>query len=284
MGIEEKYFMELRPGALADPWAGPPVTAEQWSADIRRLLEKIETTKVGRILLESIQRYRRWVLIQPFWWVNFKAKNPCNSSATLVYVKAQGRWIYSVVKISPERYAAGSACAVHAMRSGGAIAEPHEILFHELVHAYRHVAESPVKLSLGGGLKGHTDFEEFIAVLVTNIYASANGKKVLRRDHRGHKALQDRFEDSFRFFELSRMAYPLVDEFCRTNSVFCLLLSTVKAPFNPIRAYYEDTNRARRHSDSARAARRDGGDMSVILQRMMWDIWGREVTGIKAEF
>jgi len=152
------------------------------------------------------------------------------------------------------------------------------------VHAYRHVSESPVKLRLGGGLKGHTDFEEFIAVLVTNIYASCNGKKVLRRDHRQHKVLPDRFEDSFRFFELSRMAYPLVDEFCRTNPEFCLLLSTVKTPFNPIRAYYEDTNRARRFSDGARAAQRDDGDVTVIVQRMMWDLWGREVTGVKATF
>src|SRR5262249_53425930 len=143
-------------------------------------------------------------------------------------------------------------------RQGGATSEPHETLFHELVHALRQVWRTRWTDATFGGLTDQTDVEEFIAVLVTNIYASANGKKILRAAHVSHKPLDTSFADSFGVFQLSRMTVPLVEYFCTANKGFCDDLAKVDACFNPIRAFKQDPEKARRYAHNARARSRDG--------------------------
>ena len=124
---------------------------------------------------------------------------------------------------------------------------------------------------LQGGLREHKDGEEFIAILVTNIYASCNGKTVLRGAHRGRGALPDEFEDSFRFFEISEQAYTLVEQFYAANKEFCDLLKSIKAPFNPIWAYSHDATKAKKLSESARAKDRDArADFLTTLENALW--------------
>jgi hypothetical protein len=106
-------------------------------------------------------------------------------------------------------------------------------------------------------LKDFKDFEEFIAVLVTNIYASANGKKALRASYRDHGVLDRHFDSSFEFFQISGLAFPLISNFRDANKEFCKRLAKVKAPFNPIRAFFADADKVRKLSEGTGAATRD---------------------------
>lgn len=273
MEIEEKYWFWLVPTNLADPSLRPPISAEQWTANVRRLLRKMEATDVGGLLLAFFQWNGRWVKIAPYWEHGVHLPNPCNANTTArAPHKDGGRWYYSVVLISPERYAAGTPCAERRKREGGATVEDHETLFHELVHAMRHVAQEwsepePLK----GGLREHSNFEELIAVLLTNIYASSNGKTVLRSGHRGHRPLPDELNDSFKFFQISAKAYDLVGKFYWAHEPFCKLLAKVDTPFNPIRAYHQDPAKARQLSQSARAADRDArAETLTLLEGAFW--------------
>jgi hypothetical protein len=197
--------------------------------------------------------------------------NPCNADTNLAPTTISGgRAFGSVLRISPERYADGTACTKRRKSKGGAVTEDHETLFHELVHALRQVTRTGGKKApLNGGLRDHDNFEEFIAVLVTNIYASANGKTGLRGGHRGYRPLPGALEDSFGFFEISTLSFPLIEHFCDVNESFCKPLSEVEATFNPIAAFYQDAAKARRLSEGAKAKERDAhGDALRLLENI----------------
>jgi hypothetical protein len=185
---------------------------------------------------------------------------PCNAvTGDALANNAGDPRVGAIVRISPERWAEGAACAVRDKARGAVVAEAHEILFHELVHAFRYVskahADRPVPLA--GGLVRHSNPEEFIAVLVANIYASANGKRALRGAHHGHPALPSHLDSSFEFFRIGTQAFPVIEAFASSNKGFCRALAAVKAPFNPIRALFEDRERARRLSAGGMARGRD---------------------------
>jgi hypothetical protein len=257
----EDYFLHLEAKDL-DPWAGMPlpVTAEQWTNDVLNALTRIEMNPVGRLLLREFQRYRLWIRIKPNWWPSpDAAKRPfCNADTQGLEQVTAGRRFGALVRVSLERFADGTACAKRSAKQGDAVALPHETLFHELVHALRASTEVQIVKRLGGGLESFVWAEEFIAVMVTNIYASCGGKRVLRRDWKGHHRLGEAFDDSFEYFRLGSMTYPIVAEFYATNKIFCLLLANVNARFNPIRAFVESPERARRIAEGATAKRRDG--------------------------
>jgi len=100
--IEEKYWFWLVPTNLADPALRPPISAEQWTANVRRLLRRMEATEVGGLLLAFFQWNGRWVKIAPYWEHGVQLANPCNANTTArAPHKDGGRWYYSVVLISP---------------------------------------------------------------------------------------------------------------------------------------------------------------------------------------
>ena len=83
---------------------------------------------------------------------------------------------------------------------------PWEVLFHELTHALRDASGFGDPTPLGGGLKRYGNNEEFIAVLVTNIYMSDSSNKRadhvgLRKDHKDHHKMQGYLASSLDFFE-----------------------------------------------------------------------------------
>ena len=139
---------------------------------------------------------------------------------------------------------------------------PHEVLFHELVHALRDAAGHGNSLSpLSGGLRGYDNTEELIAVVVTNIYMTdPTNKKAdrvgLRRDH-GFGTLNPALSDSLEFFASSQDSYNRIDQFCREDAWFTQKLAETKAAFNPIAVYYHDQAAARNKSASASAMFRD---------------------------
>lgn len=89
-----------------------------------------------------------------------------------------------------------------------------------------------------GGLTGYGNIEEFIAVLVTNIYISDvtnSDKSGLREDWYGHGTLESKLADSYRFFRLGTKAFNLIATFCDDNPGFTKMLAKVRAKFQPDR-------------------------------------------------
>jgi len=126
---------------------------------------------------------------------------------------------------------------------------PHEMLFHELVHSLRRISGKMHRFSLWGNgtLSGQGNNEEFIAIMVTNIFISdvTNAYKTgLRDDWLSHSPLDPALAESYRFFALGTKAFNLIATFCDDNPGFTQMLSKVRAHFNPIAAYYKNRRKA----------------------------------------
>lgn len=139
---------------------------------------------------------------------------------------------------------------------------PHEVLFHELVHALRDAAGHGTSLApLTGGLAGYRNTEELIAVVVTNIFmtdpSNARSDRVgLRKDH-GFGKLESSRENALEFFRSSHDAFHRIEQFCREDRWFTERLAETKATYNPVMVYYHFQTAARKASNSAGATVRD---------------------------
>jgi hypothetical protein len=237
-------------------------------------LIKIESTDVGRLLLQSIAYHVRdnpgnaahgILEILPF------ADGECNASTFPNVTTRAGRMIKPEVHFWPKAYTKGGACSHyledHKDQTGGILSD--EALFHEFVHAFRMLSgKATIAPIRQGGLLNYQDEEEFIAILVTNIYIADPSNKShsnLRRNHVHHKALQSDLAESFTFFSSSVSTYRLVEKFCKENPAFTKNLAEVKAWFNPIAAYYKDPVQAWIYANSKASEGRD------VLGPDFWD-------------
>ena len=265
MGFETKYGLSISPAGLSGG------AARAYEYNVRKHLSWIDGTTVGRLLLKGIGWHARnnpgnltggTMTIQPY------TGGGCNATVNNSTSTATG-WSQPVVNYSPNVFNHGAAC--HAQLKKAATNRglyPDELLFHELVHGFRGAAARFRGLPVSGGLSRYTGTEEFIAVLTTNIYVSdpSNGSKTgLRQDHKGFKPLEKELSGSFDFFRSSKNAYTLIDQFCTENPAFTKWIAGVKAPFNPIAAYYGDKAKAQRYSNSATALLRDGDWTGLLV-------------------
>ncbi|MCI0642966.1 MAG: type III secretion system effector protein [Gemmataceae bacterium] len=110
---------------------------------------------------------------------------------------------------------------------------PDAVLFHELFHAYRIMTGTQLKTRIS--IDGHTSqaYEEFAAILVTNVYLSDLKKTDLRSfDHGAYGVLKTPKE-----FLKRNKNEAVVKAFCDDLVIKPLLadLKTVQSAFNPIR-------------------------------------------------
>jgi hypothetical protein len=258
--IEKKYGIRIN----LLRWSG-----DNYEAGTLNALIKIDSTKVGQILLNSIAYHVRHhprnslngvLEIRPY------GDGGCQALTSPANTSSAGKQTKPVVQFWPKAYATGGACLKYLERykeeTAGVL--PDEALFHELVHAFRMLSgasKSPDASPLTqGGLKNYEDVEEFIAILVTNIYIadpSNRSSSSLRRDHVSYKKLEPDLADSFTFFRSSVLTYRCVEQFCRQNPSFTKNLSQVKAAFNPIAAFHQNPTKAWTYSNSIEAKKRD---------------------------
>jgi hypothetical protein len=255
--LEKKYGIRIN---LLE-WSG-----DEYETGTLNALIKIESTDVGRLLLQSIAYHVRnnpgnvahgILEIRPY------AEGDCNGSTVPDVTTKAGKQIKPVVHFWPKAFAKGGACSKyledHKDETGGIL--PDETLFHEFVHAFRMASgKSTVAPIVQGGLLNYEDDEEFIAVLVTNIYLTDPLNKShssLRRDHISFETLESDLAESFTFFRSSVSTYRLVEKFCKENPAFTKNLAEVKAWFNPIAAYYKDPVQAWIYANSKASEARD---------------------------
>lgn len=265
--MSEKYFLELDPRVdkvQSHDWAADTTVEKTidnaWLSDVRDLISQIEQSRVGKILLEEIGSHKKWIRIMYYEKGSVTSRqNFCEADkdGTIgpgTSLSGERRFYSALVRVTPKNLGAGSSCAKWVKESGGAVGEPHEILFHELVHALHQVSGTKNNRRLHGGLWRYNNTEEFDAITVTNIYASANGKGkrvLLRSSHTGFRAMEDELDDSFNFFKSGFMVFRLIHEYNSANEAFCRKLEGVQCEFNPIRAYRRNANKARKLSDQA---------------------------------
>lgn len=114
---------------------------------------------------------------------------------------------------------------------------PDQVLFHELTHSYRQTTGQQTHVPLIGYALRYEETEEFLAVLLSNIYVSETGGTVLRGDH-GVAVLRPELTKPGGFFgdtpegrsHRGALALTKLDP-----SMFRKLANVRSAPFNPLR-------------------------------------------------
>jgi hypothetical protein len=248
MYVTDAFLIDIAPKWRTDPWehaetrAAPPypMATPAWINRVLPVFVKITMSQAGNALLASMRASNKWILV-----VGMAHDRDCSARG----IATPGEWrdggkrhYKGLVEFDPERFTAGSQCYRHkelnetAKNRGG---RPDEILFHELVHAHRGALRLRNDSALQPSLRFYTNAEEFLAVVITNVYisdVSNRDKSGLRRDHWGKLPLEKELSDSVGFFASDPQVLTLLEAFSREQPKFFNDLADVVAEFNPFYA------------------------------------------------
>ena len=175
--------------------------AKRYKAKIIDLLKEIKKRLSGQALLDEFKDKNQFVMIVPYHGDDINADVVVPSDAMAAHGTAPGKPV--IYRDLGRRRTwkdfgdgRGSSCTLHFnpdLFSGAASAEPafaaDEVLYHELVHACRYVNGKMDAIPMD---KHYTDAEEFLAIMLTNIYMSEKGQTKLRGGHQGYINILDR--------------------------------------------------------------------------------------------
>ncbi len=185
--------------------------AAQYETSVAGMLRSYEQMPMGRALMQAFRFLKREVLIFPY----DGALGRCNA-----YVDDDWGLFRTKLSFTPGDFVGRSAC----FPNHAAGTTPHEVLFHELVHALRDAAGKRLSFKGQAG-------EEAIAIMVTNIFSSEVNRP-LRRDMNGYVQTTISAADFFAANgDMIRVFYHQHPEFCRW-------VADAVVPFNPLRTYY----------------------------------------------
>jgi hypothetical protein len=272
MPFPEEYFLEINP---PDPWGS--TNPKTWMDDTLQTLRTMVAVDSGKVLLRACQSAGRWILVDPSHDCNahgeaYRIARP--GAKALPFDPANpGKDLYpdpnqlymGRVQFEKQVYLAGSAC--YKRKDRGKFNrgfQPDEVFFHELIHAHRGSLRlslnPPDNGNLGGGLKWYGHEEEFLAIVLTNIYisdASNHHGSGLRADWYGGRPLEAALSTSLSFFESSPQVLAILERFKGQEGVFFEALAGVKAGFNPLDAMLHHPREVARLSHSRVAAERE---------------------------
>jgi hypothetical protein len=207
---------------------------------VENIVEEILRRKTGQIILEGIRDSSHYVVIRPkFRYIKPDGSFvhvPC-SATTQASSEMQKNVLGVFVAFTPE-----PSCNLdpssHKHEPG---ADPTEVLFHELVHSFNAVTETPYDRKINNpfvppALRPKYDTEDdFFAILITNIFASETSRP-LRGGHEGFKRLQPELSTDDGFLAVEDYA-RLVKQFCDDHPSVSRELSRVTSEYNPIRRF-----------------------------------------------
>jgi hypothetical protein len=240
MNFLTQYNIAVKPVGLAG------AAALTYTRKVNEHLTWIHRTTSGRILLASIKYHGKPVVIQPY------TAGDCNAVGGGQMI---GGAMQGVVWYSPDTFSVHGACsATKSAKNHGLYWD--EVLFHELVHVFRNVSGKWSARPVFGGLSKYTNSEEFVAVLLTNIYISDRSNKIksgLRRDHKTFDALEPKLAQPWGFFTSGQQAFGLIQSFVTDNPGISRRIANdvASAPFNPIADYFADRHKAEKLSREA---------------------------------
>jgi hypothetical protein len=233
-------------GITIDPVGLTGNAAATYKYKVGEHLLWIYRTITGKILFNSIKFHKVPVIIRPY------TAGDCNA---LAGAETVGGVFRAYVEYSPNTFSLHGACPANtSAQKSGLLWD--EILFHEMVHAFRRVSRKHNRAALNLGLHRYTSNEEFYAVMVTNIYISDRSNKIksgLRADHQGFRPLAPELDEGFEFFSAGRQVFGLVEQFWNDHPGFSkrVAIDAYEAPFNPLADYNINKDKARRLSEEA---------------------------------
>jgi hypothetical protein len=196
-----------------------------YEARIRVTLNAIGASQIGKMLFRSLNP-RVPVLISPYLEDKCNAQTGQRSSdpfqtgqSTIDPTKGIG------IRYSPETWAFDRCGRLPGYR-------PVESLFHEMVHASRFTNFGYEKMTFDP-LKGMQDYEEFLAVMVSNMYRAEIGARKFNRDYlTGTLVSQAELE---KFLASTREYLDGLEYFSWSSDPLIKLISTLPVSFNPFR-------------------------------------------------
>ncbi len=254
MNFETTYKIKVDGSSLAKP-----ADRVRYDRQVKEHLGWVHATKTGRVLLDSIKYHNRDMLIQPY------TGGGCNAVGGF---DSPGGVRRGVVWYSPGTFGHGGACGA-ARREGGRGVLGDEDLFHELFHAFRGVSGKFRKNAVNWQLSHYTDSEEFLAVMVSNIYisdATNRNKSGLRSSHANYRPLGPGFTKGWEFFSRGTEVYSLVKKLYDENyGLFVKMGNVPDTEFNPLGDFLSDRKRAETASQSADSTM---GTAKIMLEMM----------------
>lgn len=243
-------------------YAGGP----EYNAKVYKLRVAIEKNEVGQVIIGGIKDSEKDLIFVPrdqkrldedLCGVETHIDNPSDGAPKGASAKGPNFWYNPGVddpsnpvpvdeRLVPSGYiATGDGSNIHIYFSPDAYTKsscdsrgpgslPDEALLHEMVHALRGMQGKFNQIPMPDRLKDYYNQEEFLAIVVTNVYISAKGGTRLRAGH-GFEPLKPPLNTSSGFLtdpdNLKLMSiYRLV--WHRTFTALSLVLS---ARFNPFR-------------------------------------------------
>ncbi|MDH3594794.1 MAG: hypothetical protein OEU09_04040 [Rhodospirillales bacterium] len=236
--------------------------AANYEAAVRCVLTRIRSTTSGRALANSI---RHRIEIVPYDFRN--RPNQCDAGAnirpprtvfnvsramatdvfapatpTCAAIAGQGTGSGSQLQYTPGFFVPGSR--LHCIDPGPGMAVD-EALYHEIVHAAMNSAGAATPHPLRGFLQHFQSFDEYTAVIVTNVFSSETG-----RDLRGSYPGTTPLHDPAGFYARNDNAF-MIGRVCRLMPVLTRELARVPCNFNPFREFYRASAGLTPHSTRA---------------------------------
>ena len=225
----ETYYLDIKTPNI---WSSnvPNADPDKWQRSVMALLQTLLQSGTGSALFRSLKRMAQWIDVYPLERVE------CNAHGGFPGTRVvNGRSYQGQLQFNPDVYMSGSPCYRHKHRSHGK--ESDQVLFHELIHAHRAASWLiPNEDKLLAGLSGYQNAEEFLAVVLTNIYISETKGRGLRADYYSWDELSGPLSTSIGFFGNSPQVLYILKQFARDQEFLFDELAKVKAQFNPLAA------------------------------------------------
>jgi len=216
---------------------------EAWERKTQDVLRAIEGTRVGGVLIKLVNGTHRSLTIRPLaasllGATRAAANQPAHAGAAGQQVKpgqpqvADGLGSGVTLWFDPDTWSGSASSGVDPSNHMG----PDDVLFHELVHAYRFMRGK----AIGKRMDFFENREEFYAVLLTNIYvADMNRLQDLRGSHRlpfDTLGFQQQFMAPQRSDKLFYFQFTTeIDELCTTMPELTKPIEGLPT-WNPLRA------------------------------------------------
>lgn len=246
----EQYYLDIKTPNI---WSYnvPSNDPRRWQMSVIAQLQILSRSAAGAALLRSMKRMGQWIDVYPL------REHECNAHGGFPGKRVvDGRDYQGQLQYNPDVYMKGSACYKRQHRPFGH--EPDQVLFHELIHAHRMASWLlPHYEKLIAGVSGYKNDEEFLAVVLTNIYISETKGKGLRADYISHGELKGPLSSSIGFFATSPSVLRILTEFQRDQEFLFNEMAKIKAPFNPLAAMQEHPHEVRRASYSKESIQRE---------------------------
>ena len=215
------------------------LAAANYEDKVVAILANLDRPGVGRIVLEALPQAKRAVVV-PILARLESATGACAMPQDQAAAGPQrnglpGAGSNALLPFNPE---GGQACQANPQAGGCISMGRDELMLHELVHALRQMRGLWETIAVNAPDQAFDDSEEFYAIVLTNIFMSANGQTRLRKDHHDTtNPLPERWGDSAKFLS-NPMNRRWTHALCTSELPdVALKVKELEAPFNPIREY-----------------------------------------------